>query len=261
MKTVHALLSLTLLALSTSAASAFDIVACGQVVGAGEVGDLRRDLDCPSERLGGVGLIDGATLNLNGFVLRGGGGGTGVACTPQRRTRGTCTVNGPGEITGFEIGVGGVGCRLVVHDLLLRGNGYGLAAPLVCDVEAQNVTAVENRRDGIQAQRVRGRNLTARGNGRGGVTATKRIDVHALDATGNGEIGVSAQRGRIVDSTVVENGAGADGLDIAGYRRLRLERVQCGRSVKLKARRARHLEPGAPLPEPRIVGSFGCLAD
>ena len=73
---------------------------CGQAVRAGEIGELRANLQCTAAadplHLSARGVLVGraATLNLNGFTIAGDGTGVGVECAG-------CTVNGPGEIRTF----------------------------------------------------------------------------------------------------------------------------------------------------------------
>src|SRR4029079_6371988 len=94
--------------------------------GSGERGDLRTDLRCgPSEV--GVFLNGPATLNLNGFSIAGAGTSSinGVQCSSRGRSR--CTINGPGEIRGFQ---GGIACglgRLEMPDVVLRGKPTGVS--------------------------------------------------------------------------------------------------------------------------------------
>src|SRR5262249_23441363 len=132
----------SVLALAASApllsapAGAVDVVACGQVVQRGEVGDLVGDLACPG---GGVVLEAKAALNLNGHVLAGPGAGSGSCLFPDcggvwcQGSR--CTVEGPGEITGFPIGIWSQDPtdldrkgRVTAANLLLRGNNEGIRA-------------------------------------------------------------------------------------------------------------------------------------
>ncbi|MGH7895850.1 MAG: hypothetical protein ACREQL_14355 [Candidatus Binatia bacterium] len=78
------------------AAGAVDVTACGQVIGAGQMGELRQDLACtrsatwPFTALG-VYLEPGAGIELNGFTIAGDASGSGVYCHGARR----CTIQGP----------------------------------------------------------------------------------------------------------------------------------------------------------------------
>ena len=251
--------------LAPSAAAAIDIVACRQVVPAGQVGRLLRDLDCRAQSsfpfsAEGVRLEGGATLDLNGFAIRGDGSGVGVMCAPGRR-RAPCRVKGPGEISGFWAGVNGGGCRLVMKRVLVRGNTNGVYAPLDCDLRGDHLDVEDNLGDGIWVARLRGRTLAVRGNGGRGVV-TSRIAARGLAATDNALEGVrqSTTRGRfgrLVDSTVIGNDAAGAGLDIAAAGRLRLRGVRCRRSARLRYPAV--VDSIDDVPE--IVGSFGCIDD
>jgi hypothetical protein len=256
---------LALLALLARAAVAVEITECRQVVPRGAVGELRHDLDCTAQptwpfSAEGVRLERGATLQMNGFVIRGDGTGVGIGCFgagPQNR----CEVNGPGAVSGFEAGINGAGCKLVLRGVLLEGNGDGVLAPLACDLDAENVNAVKNTRSGIMVMRFRARQVIASDNGGVGVLAS-RIDARSLLAAGNGGEGVrqltiGGRFGRLIDSTIITNGARAAGYDIAAAGRLRLRSVRCGRSARLR------YPPnftGAD-EDVEIVGSFGCIHD
>jgi hypothetical protein len=244
-------------------AGAVEITTCAQVVAAGEVGQLRNDLDCgpaPPFLLAakGVQLEHGATLYLNGFTIRGNGTGVGVACGGDG-ARPTCRVNGPGTITGFWAGFNGGGCRFVARDLVVRGNTNGIYGPLACALEADGVHVVDNTEDGIWVWRMRGRDLVVSDNGARGVVAT-RIYVHGLTATGNGREGVLQQiahrrAGWLVDSTLAGNDTGGAGYDIAAAGRLRLFAVDCGRSARIEYPFAGNGD------EPEVVGTLGCAND
>src|SRR5262245_57948865 len=206
---------------------AVDVTTCGQVVESGQVGNLVHDLDCASGpgfpgSPEGVRLVAGAILQMNGFSIRGDEHGVGVFCGAGRRA---CTVIGPGVIRGFYAGLNGGGCRAALRGVVLHGNTYGVLGPLSCSVVVDHVNAVENTRDGIWAQRIRARTTSASHNGEAGVAAA-RIDARGLLATGNGAEGVRHSKfhggfGRIVDSTVIGNGA-TNGYDITAVGRLRL---------------------------------------
>src|SRR5262249_18031214 len=124
------LVALALLVLLTRPAAAGEITECRQVVPRGVGGELRRDLDCAAAPLGAVGregvrLERGDTLEMNGFAIRGDGTGVGIGCFgagPHHR----CEVNGPGTVSGFEAGINGASCKLVLRGILLEGNGDGV---------------------------------------------------------------------------------------------------------------------------------------
>jgi len=97
-------------------ALAMDITTCGQFVPAGESAVLTTDLACARTTTWpfsaqGVTLDGGASVHLSGHSITGDGGGVGVTCNPQsvRARREPCRVTGPGTVSGFELGIGGVG--------------------------------------------------------------------------------------------------------------------------------------------------------
>lgn len=247
-------------------AGAVDITECRQVVPPGEVAQLRRDLDCTSQptfpfSAEGVHLRDGARLEMNGFTIRGDATGVGITCFDGETHPTTCTVNGPGTVSGFWAGINGAGCLLVVRGVLLQGNDYGIVGPLACDLDAEDINVVDNAEDGIQVGRMRARNLIVRGNGGRGIVA-RRIDAESLAATQNGregllQLSIRGRFGRLAYSTVIANDAGGAGYDIAAAGRLRLRSVRCGRSARLRWPRVVDSSDDVP----RVVGSFGCIND
>jgi hypothetical protein len=247
---------------------AADVTHCGQVVGDGEVAELRGDLDCAAPTTfpfsaEGVHLSAGATLRMNGFAIRGDGSGVGITCFgPGESNVAPCTVEGPGEIRGFWAAINGAGCALVARDVVMTGNSNGIVAALSCRLEATRIVASDNAELGIWATDVHGRDVDASRNGGGGVVASFDIHVKRLRATDNGREGIRLARfrggdGRIVDSVVVRNERLGRGFDIAAAGRLQLVRTRCGRSAKLRYRR----HPATNGYRPRVVGSFGCARD
>ncbi len=258
---------LTMALLVARAAGAVEITACGQVLRAGEIGQLRRDLDCAVQpptwpfSATGVRMEDGATLHLNGFTIRGDGSGVGVTCSQPDTRRATCTVNGPGTISGFWAGLNGGGCLFVVRGIVLERNTNGIVGPLACDLRAEQVNVIDNTEHGIWVARMRGRDLVVSGNGGSGLLAS-RLNVHGLAATGNGGEGVRQSTirgrfGRIAYSTVIANGVNGPAYDIAAAGWLRLVGVRCGRSAKLRYPPVVDSSDDVP----RVVGSFGCVND
>lgn len=243
-------------------AGAIDLDACGMVVEPGQTARLTADLDCGplpewpfSTR--GIRLQPGATLELNGFALRGDGSGVGVECGPGKRARTrACTVVGPGEISGFYAGMNGGGCRMVARDVTIRENTVGVLGPLACRLDAEELTVTDNLEDGVWVWRLRARGLVASGNGDAGIR-TGRLAARDVFATGNGEIGVvqfttRGRLGRLVDSTVLGNVL----TDIAAVR-VRLRRVECGRSERLRWPPVVDSSDD----QPTVVGTFGCRDD
>src|SRR5262245_51732863 len=115
-----------------SPASAMDVTTCGQFVPAGELAVLTADLacaraaPCPISAQGTV-FDGGASVELNGHSITGDDSGVGGSCTPQGRHtfRKPCRVVGPGTVSGFEIGVGGIGVVEVAR-VTTRENIYGV---------------------------------------------------------------------------------------------------------------------------------------
>jgi hypothetical protein len=209
----------------------------------------------------GVRLEAGATLNLNGFTVRGDGTGVGVGCFPQGRRRPACTLKGPGEITGFWAGLNGGGCHFIARGALIRGNTNGIVGPLACNLDAENLNVVDNLEDGIWVIRMRGQRLIVSGNGGRGVLAS-RIALSGSAVTQNGREGVRqfsirGRFGRIVNSTVIVNDAAGPGFDIAAAGAVRLRGVRCGRSARLRYPPVVDSSDDVPT----VVGSFGCFND
>lgn len=202
---------------STPAASAAaaPVVGCGAVV-EGEV-TLGADLVCRNSPVG-LTLLDGASLDLAGHRVVGGGSGTGLLVPPG----GSATVHG-GVVRGWESGVAlgedawDAPGRLVIEDVTFRENttglelqGLGTVAPDT-DVTASRFVA---NGTGISALDLwHGVDLT--------VSASRFTDnATALDATSSivavadsvlvyNEQGVSCDQSsacRIEDSTLRDNG-------------------------------------------------------
>jgi hypothetical protein len=230
------------LCLLHSSARAFDITACGQAVGAGEVGDLRTDFACPSGV--GVHLSTGGTVNLNGHTITGGGTlkGTGVTCSGRRHE--FCVVNGPGLITNFHTAVAGGGGSIRLQGLVLSGNAYGMTYKAPRVIELIDVDASDNLLYGISARggRIVGHDVSANRNGTGGIIGP--IDeLIALTATGNGVAGgVHAARGarrrppHLIDSTITGNNGLGRGFDVLTTTRLKLLNTTCGQAARVRIR-------------------------
>lgn len=246
MRSFHVVVALVCVVGVTSAASGLDITACGTMVPAGEVGVLVTDLDCSGLPASwGVRLGEGATLTMNGHTVK--GAAEGVRCFERR-----CTVTGPGTL--FENGVGIVVqmSRIVVENINIHDNGYGIAGHAGAYIEAIDVITNDNATSGIQAPIIRATNVTANGNVEYGLIAVKRLRGEGVTTSGNGEEGIESlgpasltnfvatgnggpgiaadRRVRLVGSTVTGNGTLGDGIDIAAHRRPRLVDTTCGRS-------------------------------
>ena len=122
--TVLAVVLTAATALLAVPAAAAPVVGCGAVVEGDAV--LTADLVCRRSPVG-LTLLDGASLDLNGFRIVGGGSGTGLLVPPD----GAVTKHG-GVVRGWETGVGlgsggDLAGRLVVEDVTFRENTTGLS--------------------------------------------------------------------------------------------------------------------------------------
>jgi hypothetical protein len=248
------LIAMLVLLAGTRVATAVDVTECGQVVAPGQVAELKNDLACAAgstEFLSarGVRLQPGARLRMNGFHISGDGTGAGVECAGGR-----CTIEGPGEIRGFFAGVNCGGCRVVVRDVVVRGNEEGIYIPLHGTLVADGVVASDNARSGIWAQTIRGTDLEASRNGRNGVSANAWLRIRRLEATANGQAGFLAgsTRSRLVDSAVTDNDVARGGFDVVATGSVRLVRTRCGKSAKIRYWSQEAYD---------VVGSFGCTND
>jgi hypothetical protein len=244
-----ALLLLLLIALGRDAA-AVDVTACKQVIGRGEVGELVGDLDCPTDlpsgslaELSAVYLEPGARLRLNGFTLS--GLDFGVGCG------GRCTIEGPGTIQGFPLGVVSYGATRV-EDVVFRENGQsaihllgrgtlratdvdifdadGLVAIIAHRVRAERL-AIADCWYGISAVALSGSDITVSGCGQraigGGSVRASRLTV-----TDNAGVGLWAERVVLSDSVLTGNDSLGAGVDLRSDRFPRLQNTACGRSER-----------------------------
>jgi hypothetical protein len=213
-----------------ASALAFDLTTCGQIIHAGETGTLRGDLSC-FVSFGPAVTMDGGTLELNGFAIRGGGRRVGVECVRQDGPgRPTCTIRGPGEISDFENGIDGGGCTVTIDGVALRRNRTGILLALDCDLQATNLTVTDGG-TAIWANRLRGDGLVVSDNAGDGVKVNGRMRLRGLTAANNG-VGVRARHGRLIDSVV----SGSDTFDVLASGRLRLVRTLCATSGRVSRR-------------------------
>jgi hypothetical protein len=231
------------LLLAAATARAFDITECGQAIHAREVGDLRTDLVCAPLQFVAVYLSSGGTLNTNGHTITGAGTaiGTGVQCSGAR-SRGFCTVNGPGVIINFDTAVAGAGGSLRIRGLTASRNAWGLTHKAPRVIELLDVDMSDNLKYGITARggRMRGRNVTANRNGKGGVWAPVQEMVN-LTAIGNGSDGgvyaVSSGQKRaahLIDSTITGNDGLGQGFDVLATVPVKLRNTTCGRGARVR---------------------------
>jgi hypothetical protein len=212
-------------------------VACGDVVPKGGIGELVTDLNCTGPA---IVLEHGAVLKMNGHVLSrqppSPDNGClyplccGVWCRGPK-----CTVEGPGEISGFPMGIWSkhptrpfAKGRVVATDVVLRGNNIGMSAGkgVLTNVVAREgiaglivertfLTSVEaraNTGEGIIGFKSTGEDVRIQDN-LGGFAGALLGSVRWTNATvtGNASDGIQVTRGRLklIDSVATGNG-GAD---------------------------------------------------
>lgn len=171
------------------------VTACGQVVPVNARAVLASDLDCTGEPVGVV-LSRRARLSLGGFTLT--SGFNGVQCDAS------CTVTGPGSISGGQSGVVGQNVKVsgvTISDAVI----YGVSGTLV-DLEGVTVTdsgffAVEAHR----STRITGRSLIG---GFGGVSGGRAIVKSSTITT---EVfGISATLVSLKDGSTIATGGGPE---------------------------------------------------
>jgi hypothetical protein len=229
------LVGCTLVALGQPLASfAFDITSCDQLVPDHQVGTLQADVMCvPGE---GIALGRSATLQLNGHTVSTDAdisfGMVGIACL-----RGTCRVDGPGEVSGFggasahDNSVGILGGRVQLFDVHLEGNSeWGASGD---KLQATNVTASGNNGEGLLGNSLKLTDVVTSGNVRDGVRCSS-VTARRLTATDNLGFGIQSVypgRTKVVDSVVTGNGIGY--ADVGSQRRPNLKGTTCGTSHRL----------------------------
>ncbi len=255
--TVRPLLLLSV-ALTAAPAHAVEITQCRQAVPPREVGELRADLHCTKVGLSaqGVFLERRATLNLNGFTITGDGTGFAVQCA-------ACTINGPGEITNFDVAITGAGGRARIQNLVVRGNRNGMEYKAPRVIELINVVMSDNAEIGMSARggRMRGRDIDVSRNGMTGIFAP--IDkLVRLTAIGNGTYGGAyvlpprpGRPARLVDSTITDNDGLGAGFDVLSTGAVRLVRTTCGRGARVRFTSDGGVETTT------VVGRLGCARD
>jgi hypothetical protein len=105
------------------------VTACAQVLPPNARGVLVSDLDCTGEVVG-VTLGRNARLSLGGFTLI--SGFNGIEC------QGSCTVTGPGSISGGQAGVVGDKRILISGVTISDAENYGVQGSMV-DLEGSTV--------------------------------------------------------------------------------------------------------------------------
>ena len=243
---------------SPAVALGVEVTDCGQVVAGGDVAELRAQLACGAV---GPGIVLGnrATLNLNGFDIAGPGTGEngGVSCGGRR-----CTVNGPGEIRGFAVGINGTNVR--VTEVAVRSNSEAGVSILGGVLRLSNVFATGN---GIGVfvpggRRLHGSDVEVSGNKIAGIWASgAKVTLSRLIATGNGTHGgvflAKSRRPRplIVGSAIIDNAGLNEGYDVLTMRpKVRLVDSTCYRGAIVQ-------ESPTPPTNITVVGPLGCRDD
>ncbi|HYC57497.1 MAG TPA: hypothetical protein VEL28_21375 [Candidatus Binatia bacterium] len=225
--------------LTTSASADVAITACGGNVPAGETGVLQGDVVCSLSTQTGVVVESGGTLVLDGHSLS--GGANGVLCTTS------CTIQGPGEITGFS----GAGIssstnpkpRITVIDTDVLGNlTYGIVLTSDGKLSLLNVNVTANNHGGIAIApsnltdkgSIKGENVHVHENDGTGIKA-KRIKLLASSVETNDGTGIlSSGKAVLIDSDVIGNGTDFDpGYDLKTIKRPVLKNTVCNRSGRL----------------------------
>lgn len=232
-----------LVAATPRTVAAFDVSSCTTVPD-GEVGVLTADLVCAHDEA--IQLAGGAKLQMNGHTLTPEIPSAGVAILCNG---GKCSVEGPGEIVDFELGIVALSpSRLDVRDVDVHQSGVGVLGDRVRltdvaidggwsfgvianRVDAARVTVSNKGSDGIQANALQLTDVVVADNAVNGVSA-RRLKAVNLTAIGNGKFGMMASRPGVVklaDSTLTGNGV----RDLATEHSPKLKGSTCGTSRHL----------------------------
>lgn len=226
-----------------------DPSSCGIVVERGDPGVLQGDLDC-SGRLVNAAIVlnPGATLNLDGHRLT--NDTHGVVCRASVSPSRTCTIAGPGEITGAANGLAAESKARVV-DVVLHGNETGIwkiygDLPHAARLDLESVEIRDNSGPGIRGGgAIRATDTAIRDNGGAGMTSYGPSRLVRSTISGNGGAGVvtgvfsdfygtytySGRKLFLVDSDVSGNGALDGAADLAAASKPNLRRSSCGTSA------------------------------
>jgi hypothetical protein len=252
--------------LAASAAGAFDITACGQIVADGDTGVLQANLDC-SAAPGDAAITLGrdSTLDMNGHAIV--ARRIGVDCgynfgSPRCTVRGHGVApSGVGDLSGGDYGITGAPRRVIVSDVVVHDvaiHGISVNQKLeVTNVTAQRagssgvvaikrltatgLVASDNGDFGIDSARIRGTNIIANGNGYSGVSCRHCL-VTGLVANDNGFNnvpvgaggGVQATRATLFNSTVTGNVVDGVPVDIDTFGHPHLVSTTCDHSRERK---------------------------
>jgi hypothetical protein len=254
------LASLLLCGVATRA-SALDIPgnpsSCGIIVSRGDPGELRGDLDCTGLNPNrAIQLNPGATLHLNGFRVT--STVHGIVCETSVSPSQTCTIVGPGEITGAENGIAAVS-RARIRNVTIHGNKNGIwkiygDIPWVARLDLDHVVIRDNSGDGVSGGgAIHATDSSIRDNGGVGVTTYGPSRLQRTSITGNGGAGLitgiysdyyqryqySPRKVFLVDADVSGNGVSDASADLVAVSRPNLKRSTCGTS-------ANPSQPGSP---------------
>ncbi|MBM4244456.1 MAG: hypothetical protein FJ148_11670 [Deltaproteobacteria bacterium] len=235
-------------------ASAVDIPgdpsSCGITIERGDPGVLQGDLGCTG--LGensAITLNPGATLVLDGFRVT--NDNHGVSCHASVSPARTCTITGPGEITGAFNGVAAAS-RVRIEDVTIHGNVNGTwkiygNVPWAARVDLENVVIRDNSAAGTRGGgAIRATDSVIRDNGDVGMTSQGPTTLRRTTITGNVGAGLltgiyndfqqqydySERRAhRLIDSDVSGNGLIDGNADLVAAKRPKLLRSTCGTSA------------------------------
>ena len=235
-----------------------DPSSCGIRIERGDPGVLQSDLDCTGLGINAaVNLSPGAELDLNGYRIS--NDTHGIVCETSVSPARTCTIKGPGEITGSFNGIAAAS-KARVRDVVIHGNGTGIwkiygDIPWAARLDLTNAVIRDNTGAGIRGGgAIRATDTTIRDNGDVGMTSFGPSRLVRTTITGNGSAGVvtgvysdfyqeyfySDRRNLfLVDSDVSGNGVVDGAADLLAAKRPRLLRSSCGTS-------ADPTEPGSP---------------
>jgi hypothetical protein len=201
--------SAVLVFLSAGSAKAVDVTTCGQVIKG--TGDLVSDLDCSSHSGRALQLI--GRLRLNGFKITGNSAFPVVFCNI-----GSCTVLGPGTLTGGTKGVtSDVGVKVVDATVELN-SGDGVFSFRSARIQGASVIA-NNGGNGVHASRtvsiVGGKlalpDVVVSGNGGDGIQAVRTVRIQDAVVSDNAGDGVETEGAASLNAAVVQ-GNGFDGV-------------------------------------------------
>ena len=257
----HVLLASLLLCTAASAASAIDIPgdpsSCGITISRGDPGELQGDLDCTGFNPNrAIQLNPGATLHLNGFRVS--SEVHAIVCETSVSPSQTCTIVGPGEITGAKNGVAAAS-KVRIRDVTIHGNETGIwkiygDIPWAARLDLDHVVIRDNSGDGIRGGgAIRATDSSIRDNGGVGMTSFGPSRLVRTSITGNGGAGAitgvysdfyqiyhyNRRKLFLVDSDVSGNGVSDAAADLVAVSRPNLKRSTCGTSADPS-------QPGSP---------------